>query len=150
MARALLPWTGEKLLTRPFERLMDEMEDLMEHFREEGDGRLLGRFFPRANVAETEGQFEVTLDLPGVKPEEIKVELLQGNLIISGERKEEKEEKGKTFHRIERRCGAFRREIPLPAEIVEGKIDAKFKDGVLQIVLPKSEKSKAKQIAVKS
>jgi len=152
MVSSLIPWRKERQLTRPFGRMFEEMENLMERVLEGGNGypAALETFYPTANVAETESQFDVTLDLPGMKPEEIKVELQQGNLLISGERKEEKEEKGKTFHRIERSYGEFRRTIPLPCEVQEGKIDARFTDGVLKVTLPKSEKIKPKQITVKT
>jgi HSP20 family protein len=154
MTRSLAPWRKERMLPRPFERLFEEIEYMMGRFWDGGNGGFLPAtvesFYPTANLAETEGQFEVTLDLPGMKPDEIKVEMHQGNLLISGERKEEKEEKGKTYHRVERSYGEFRRTIALPAAVDEGKIDAKFCDGVLRVTLPKSEKVKPKQITVKS
>ncbi len=151
MPRTLAPFR-ERMLARPFGRVVEGIEDMMERLWEEGDGRFLREeaFFPRANLAETESGFEVALDLPGMKPEEIKVEMRDGNLSISGERKEEKEEKGKTFHRIERSYGSFCRTIPLPAKVEEGKIDAKFANGVLTITLPKSEQEKPKRISVKT
>jgi HSP20 family protein len=70
-------------------------------------------------------------------------------LWITGEKKEEKEEKGKTFHRVERRAGMFRRVLPLPAEVMHDQVDARFTDGVLKITLPKTEKVARKQIEVK-
>jgi HSP20 family protein len=151
MLRSLVP-LRERRLARPFERMFEEMEDWMERFWEEGDGRSarLETYYPKVNLAETDGNFDVSIDLPGMKPEEIKVEMRNGNLVISGERKEEKEEKGKTFHRIERSYGSFCRTVPLPAKVEEGKIDAKFSNGVLNVTLPKSEVSKPKQIAVKT
>lgn len=151
MAWALAPRRA-RTLPRPFERVVEEMEDLMERFWEEGDGRRtrLETFHPRINLAEKDGAFELTADLPGIKPEEIKVEMQNGNLTISGERKEEKEEKGKTFHVVESSYGSFYRSIPLPTAVEEGKIEAKFADGVLKVTLPKSEKAKPKQIAIKS
>ncbi|HUY92003.1 MAG TPA: Hsp20/alpha crystallin family protein [Pirellulales bacterium] len=151
MAFSLMPRRA-RTLPRPFERVVEEMEDLMERFWEEGDGRRmkLEAFHPRVNLAEKEGGFELTADLPGIKPEDIKVEMQNGNLMISGERKEEKEEKGKTFHLVESSYGSFYRSIPLPTPVEEGKIAAKFTDGVLHVTLPKSEKAKPKQIAVKS
>jgi HSP20 family protein len=105
---------------------------------------------PKANLAETDKAFEVTLELPGIKPEEVKVELRNGELWISGEKKEEKEEKGKTYHRIERRYGEFRRTIALPATVKESAVEAQFKDGVLKVVLPKVEQVLPKKIEVKS
>ena len=72
-----------------------------------------------------------------------------GNLWITGEKKEDKEEKGRTFHRIERRAGMFRRVFPLPVEVVEEKVDARFAEGVLKITLPKAEKVAPKHIEIK-
>jgi HSP20 family protein len=151
MLRSLVPFR-ERRIARPFERMIQEMEDMMGRFWEEGDGPLsrLETYDPKVNLAETDGNFELSVDLPGIKPDEIKVELRNGNLVISGERKEENEEKGKTYHRVERSYGSFCRTIPLPAKVEEGKIDAKFANGVLNVTLPKSEETKPKQIAVKA
>jgi HSP20 family protein len=83
--------------------------------------------------------FELSIDLPGMKSEEIKVEMRDGSLTISGERKEEK---GKAVHRVERSYGSFCRRIPLPAKLEVGKIEANFADGVLSVTLPESEQTK--------
>jgi HSP20 family protein len=108
-----------------------------------------GKFLPEANVVETEKALEVAVELPGMKPEEVKVEIRDGSLWITGEKKAEKEEKGKTFHRVERRSGMFRRVLPLPMEVKEQEVDARFTDGVLKITLPKTEKVVPKQIEIK-
>jgi HSP20 family protein len=108
-----------------------------------------GKFLPEANIAETDKAVDVTVELPGMKPEEVNVELREGALWITGEKKEEKEEKGKTFHRVERRHGSFRRGFALPTEVEEGKVVAKFEGGVLHITLPKAEKVAPKRIEVK-
>jgi HSP20 family protein len=100
-------------------------------------------------MTESEKAVEVTVELPGLKPEEVKVELREGMLWITGEKKEEKEEKGKTFHRIERRAGAFRRVFELPMKVEEGKVEAKFNEGVLKITLPKVEEVAPKKIEIK-
>jgi HSP20 family protein len=122
---------------------------MLERFFEEGDGWMFGHAFaPPVDVAETEGGFEVTVELPGMKPEDVKVEMLEGRLYISGEKKEELEEKGKTFHRVERRRGEFRRVMPLPANVDEGKVVAKFDNGVLKVTVAKTEEAKPKHIAV--
>jgi HSP20 family protein len=107
-------------------------------------------FVPTANLVESENEFEITIDLPGLKPEEVNLELREGALWITGERKEEAEEKGRTFHRMERRYGSFRRVIPLPASVKEDKVEAEFCHGVLCVKLPKSEEIKPKHIAVKA
>jgi HSP20 family protein len=133
-------------------RMEEEFEDLMERFWGTDGGWLTTRtgFLPTTDLVETENQFEVTVDLPGLKPEEVNVELKNGELWISGKREEEKEEKGKTYHRIERRHGEFRRVLPLPHTINEKKIEAKFESGVLRITVPKTEEAKTKHIEVKA
>jgi HSP20 family protein len=108
------------------------------------------RFVPEANVVETDNAVEVTMELPGMKPEEVKVEMTDGRLCVSGEKREEKEEKGKTFHRMERRTGAFRRLISLPAVVDKAKAEATFAEGVLKVALPKSLEAAPKAIPVKA
>lgn len=153
MVRSLVPWT--RSLPRPFGRLENEMTELMERFfgPEErlwnGLERVEG-FTPNINLAETEKEYEVTVELPGLKPEEFNVELKEGALWISGYREEEKEEKEKTFHRIERRYGEFRRMVPLPGEVNEEKVEAAFKEGVLRVIIPKAEVVKPRHIEVKT
>lgn len=158
MLGSLVPWRERSLLpttdrfSRMVSRMEGEMEDLMERFTG-GDGGWLTTapsFLPTTDLVETANQFEVTVDLPGLKPKEVKVELKNGELWISGKREEEKEEKGKTYHRIERRHGEFRRVLLLPNTISEDKIDAKFENGVLKITVPKSQPAKTKHIEVKA
>jgi HSP20 family protein len=128
-----------------------EMRDLMEGFWGTDGGQLATTsFVPNVDVVEGEKEFTVTVDLPGLKPEEVQVEFKEGSLWITGERKEEKEEKGKTYHRIERSYGEFRRVLPLPVAVKEGEIEAKFTDGMLKVSLPKAEEAKATRIEVKS
>jgi HSP20 family molecular chaperone IbpA len=76
-----------------------------------------GKFLPEADIVETEKAVEVAVELPGMKPEEVKVEIKEGKLWIVGEKQTEKEEKGRTFHRMERRSGMFRRVFELPTEV---------------------------------
>jgi len=87
--------------------------------------------------------------LPEVKKEDVKVAVENGVLTISGERKSEKEEKNKKFHRIERAYGSFERSFIVPDDADADKVIAEFKDAVLRVHLPKSEKAKPKQIEVK-
>ncbi len=105
---------------------------------------------PRANVVETDDMFEVTVELPGMDAKEVVVEFQNGALWISGEKKEEKEEKGRTFHRIERTYGKFNRKIDLPGVVKDKEISAEFVNGVLMIMVPKSEELKPKQIKIKT
>ena len=93
---------------------------------------------------------EITVELPGMKPEDVKVEVLEGRLMIHGEKKEEKEVTDKTFHRVERRYGEFRRTLPLPTTIDAEKVVAEFKDGVLKVTVPKVPAAQPKNIEVKT
>jgi HSP20 family protein len=118
-------------------------------FGEEGWNGGIEKFIPRSNLAETEKGFEITVELPGMKPEEFNIEFRNGELWITGEKKEEKEEKGKTFHRVERHFGEFRRVFTLPAAVNEEMVEANYKEGVLHVTVPKAEEAKPKRIAVK-
>lgn len=125
------------------------MRDLAERFwGEEGDG-WLGGAAPLADLSETESSVQIALDLPGVNPGEIDIQVHGNVLTIGGERKEEKEEKGRTYHRLERRIGTFSRSITLPCPVQEGEAAAEYRDGVLTITLPKSEEAKSHRIKVK-
>ena len=104
---------------------------------------------PAVDVTEDDKEFLVKAELPDMKKEEVKVSVEQGNLTISGERRAEKEEKGKKFHRVERSYGSFMRRFTLPEGVDATKINAEFKDGLLCVHLPKSETAKPKAVEVK-
>lgn len=106
-------------------------------------------FMPPVDIYETDKEYLIKLDLPEVAKEEVKVYVEDGVLTIQGERHKEKEEKGKKFHRIERSYGTFLRTFTVPPDADEVKIDAEFKEGLLKVHLPKSEKAKPKTIDVK-
>ena len=134
----------------PFSMREWELPRLMEKmFGPEEEWWIHEGFAPRMNLAETDGAFEATIELPGLKPEEVKVEIHGGVLKVSGEKKEEKEEKGKTWHRVERRTGSFLRTLPLPSPVDETKVEARFEEGVLKVIVPKTEESKPRRIEVK-
>ena len=146
MVRSLTPWMGrvpsllrdwEGPLSRVFGSLLDE------------NFLPTNGFMPLANVAETPQALEMTFELPGLKAEEVKVEVREGELWITGEKKEEKEEKEKSYHRIERRFGEFRRVMPLPTNVDPEKVVAEFKEGVLKVTVPKVEEEKPRVIEVK-
>ena len=147
MTRTLKPWRGTGI--RPLDDLYREMDSLVQHFFADENGTNGTRdFVPRLNVSENESGYEVTVDLPGLKPEDVAVELHENQLTISGKREKEKEEKGKTFHRVERHYGEFRRVISVPTPVDEAKISADYRNGVLNVLLPKSEKVKPTRIQV--
>jgi HSP20 family protein len=104
---------------------------------------------PSVDISETEGEYQIKAEIPDVKKEDVKVTVEDGVLTIQGERKHEVEEKGKKYHRIERSYGSFVRTFSLPDVIEADKVKAEFKDGVLNLHLPKSEKAKPKSIEVK-
>ena len=104
---------------------------------------------PSVDIAETAEAFEIKAELPDVKKEDVKVTVEDGELRIFGERKQEKEEKGKKFHRVERSYGSFMRSFTLPENVDDSKLTAEYKDGLLNVRLPKTEKAKPKAIAVK-
>ena len=104
---------------------------------------------PAADIQETDKEYVVKADLPEVKKEDVKVEFENGVLTFEGERHMEKEEKDKKFHRVERGYGKFVRRFALPTEVDGTKVTAEFKDGVLNVHLPKTVTGKEKAIAVK-
>ena len=107
-------------------------------------------FAPSVNFAETETGYEVSVELPGMNPEDVQVEFKDGHLWVTGERKQESEEKGKTYHRVERRYGSFRRVIAIGNEVDAEKVDATYKDGVLTVDIPKAAAAQPKRIQIKT
>jgi HSP20 family protein len=104
---------------------------------------------PTVDISESEGEYLIKAELPEVKKEDVKVTVERGVLTLQGERRQEKEEKGKKFHRVERSYGSFVRSFALPESVDEGGVKAEYKDGVLSLHLPKAEKVKPKAIEVK-
>jgi HSP20 family protein len=113
------------------------------------DGMSFSGWSPAVDLQETDNEYLIKADLPDVKKEDVKVELLDGAVTIEGERQQEKEEKGKKFHKIEREYGKFLRRFSLPTEVDASKVQAEFKNGVLNVHLPKSATAKPKAIDVK-
>jgi HSP20 family protein len=108
-----------------------------------------GDWAPRVDIAETDKAFEIKVEIPEVNKEDVKVTVHNGVLTVQGERKLEKEEKGKKFHRVERFYGSFTRSFTLPDNVDETKISASFKDGVLNLQIQKIKEAKPKSIEVK-
>lgn len=140
----------------PFSLLRQEMNTLFDNFfrgfeLEPFKGHL-GAFSPSIDVKESDKDISVTAELPGLDDKDIDVSLSRDSLTIRGEKKEEKEEKGKDYYRMERSFGSFSRTIALPAEIDVNKVKAEFKKGLLTVTLPKTEKAvkEKKKISVKA
>jgi HSP20 family protein len=104
---------------------------------------------PAVDIIEDDKGYLIKVELPEVRKEDVKVTVEGGTLTISGERKVEKEEKGRKFHRIERLYGNFERSFSLPDDADDAKVNAEFKDGLLRVYLNKTEKARPKQIEVK-
>jgi len=148
MTRSMIPTSNRLSL---FDNFQHEMNDLFSRFFQNDEGTTqLTQWSPHLNVSETEQSYDVSVDLPGVKLEDINVELRNGDLWISGSRSEESEEKGKTWHRVERYYGDFRRVIRLGDDVDAEHVDADYKDGVLHVSVPKSETAQTKKITIKS
>ena len=136
-----------------------ELEDVSKHLnrifgrtpaRIEPDRELLtmADWTPSVDITETDTAYMIKGEIPGVDRENVKVTIEDGMVTISGERKQEKEEKDKKFHRIERSYGSFMRSFRLPDNVDESAVKAEFKDGMINVTLPKSGKTKAKLINV--
>lgn len=136
----------------PFRSLQQQMDDLMSSFSREWDGGnwTPTDFHPSIDVAETDDAIDIRIDLPGIKPEDVDVEVRGNQLHITGERKEEREEKGKTWHRTERHVGRFARSMTLPCDVQDKEVEAEYCEGVLCISLPKAEQAKTHKIPVKA
>jgi HSP20 family protein len=133
---------------------MDPFRDL--RTVEDEFDRLMGRAFsrdtwmPALDVREADDRYEVTVDLPGLEPKDVNVTFEDGMLTISGKRQFESEDKGDTWHRLERGFGTFARSIRLPQTADTERIEAAFDKGVLTVTVPKTEQAKPKTIKVQS
>jgi len=137
---------------------LEEMEKRLSSFfghvpsRLDGDKKeaiAVTEWSPLVDITEDEKEYLVKAEIPEMKKEDIKLNVHDDILTITGERKSEKEEKGKKYHRVERAYGSFMRSFTLPENADGSKIAAEYNDGVLKIHLPKSEKPKPKAIEVK-
>jgi len=109
-----------------------------------------GKMMPAVDVSETEDNILVNAELPGMAPEDIELHVESNYLILRGEKKSEREEKKENAVHRECSYGSFSRSIPLSAEIQADKVSAKFRNGVLKVTLPKSEKAQTKRISIAS
>ena len=106
--------------------------------------------FPLMNVTEDNDNFYVRAELPGLKPDELNISVTGDTLSLSGERKIQAEDERAQYHRREREAGKFSRIVSLPSQVNTGKVEARSKDGILTLTLPKAEAAKPKKIAIKA
>lgn len=133
----------------PFLDIERSMADLWSRFAGEGFPMAMGQAQPAMDLVEKNETFVITTDLPGMKIEEIDIQVTDNSVTVSGERNEEKEEKGAAYHRLERRYGRFSRTMSLPCAVVPDECDARYMDGVLTITLPKSEENLPRRIQIR-
>ncbi len=136
----------------PFKELMTLRED-MDRFFNSFFGRSAaesyeGVWTPVVDIEEDKDNYIVRAELPGMRKENIKISVRGSLLSLSGERAYESEDKGKTYHRIERSYGKFVRHINLPNEIDESKVKATYQDGILTVTLPKPEAARPKEVEI--
>jgi len=144
---ALVPWTrrGRNELVR----LHDEMDNLFDGFFRGLERPFSGfKAWPAIDVAEKGDAIVVRAEVPGCQPEDVEISVYGNTLTICGEKKEAKEENEKGYYHLESTYGSFRREVTLPADVDEDKIEAVCRNGVLSITLPKAEKTKAVKVKV--
>ena len=145
---------GTQALAKVSERIPSVFEDLFKPWNEWFDGGLWGKTMniPAVNIIVHKDEYLVSLAVPGMKKDDFKIDVDGNMLTISSEKEETKEEKEKKFTRKEYNYSSFSRSFTLPEEINKEKIEAKYEDGVLKLVLPRKEEAKkpvAKHIAVK-
>jgi HSP20 family protein len=139
---------------RDLSRVEREMEEMFGRFSRgwpslQGEGEALG-WAPAVDVVDRNGEVVLRADLPGLTEKDIQLTLQDGSLTIQGERKEEKEEKDENYYCCERSYGSFSRSLAVPAGVNADKINATFKNGVLEVHLPKTKESTGKKIEVKA
>lgn len=152
----LIPWrskqsdgNGGGLATPP--GLRSEIDSLFDRFFQDP----MGMFDPlagggmRADLAESDEEVTVRAELPGVDPEDVEISVAGNTLTISGEKSQEREDKKRNYHYVERQFGSFRRSVPLPAYVDPDKVEATFRNGVLTVTVAKRPDAKPRRIQVK-
>lgn len=149
MAKDLIKWSNLPSISS----LQSEMNRMFDRFFGGWDlseyGSATGAWMPPIDLSETADKIIIKAEIPGIDPKEIDISIQGDTLTIKGEKKEEKEEKGKNYYRMERRYGSFSRSIDLPASVDTNKVSAEYKNGILEINLQKKEEVKPTQITVK-
>lgn len=157
--RDLIPWRkrregrergGERLPARSTaqEMFRDLMEDFFGEWGEFPARREEGRLAPAVDVRETDEEYRVSVELPGMSKEDIELTVEEGRLHLRGEKKEEQREEEEDYLRVERSYGSFSRTIPVPSTVEEEEIEAGYKDGVLEIHLPKTGEARGRRVEI--
>jgi HSP20 family protein len=145
----MIPWgraPGFPALREEMNRIFGDLFADWPAVRWEGNGQ----WMPALNLVESADSVVVTAEIPGVDAKDVQVAVEDHYLTLRGEKKEEREEKGKAFHRVERRYGSFARAVLLPCAVDAAKVTAEAKDGVLTVTLPKAAEAKARTVPVQA
>ncbi len=161
---ALIPWRQKREIETtsargesPLHSLRSEIETLFDRFVHDPWGlhgwpatfeRLAG--VPRMDLAESEDQFTVSVELPGIDPKNVDINVCDSVLTVRGEKQAEREDKQRNYHFVERQFGSFQRSVQLPASVDPEKVDAAYKNGVLTITIGKRADARPRRIAVRS
>jgi HSP20 family protein len=143
---ALVRWDP----VRDLDSLQGDMNRLFDRFFDGrgANGGSVRRWIPAMDLVETNDALVLRADLPGMKEDDVEIEIKDGVLTVSGERKSESEEKGEGFHRVERAFGRFSRSLSLPDGVDADKIAAQFSDGVLEVKVPKPAETQPTKVAI--
>ena len=148
---ALIPWRGRTTPGASLTSLRDEMNALLSRFwASAAEPFGLAEWSPAVDVSETDDAVLIHTEIPGIDPKDLDISVCGDVLTIRGAKKEEEEKKGRNYHRVERRYGSFARSLTLPSAVDADKVEAKAKNGVLEIRLPKREEAKARRVEIKA
>ncbi len=146
----IIPWRRK----RKIEKVRDEFDEMFDRLFQSFSSGIPDLFrgdaeiWPDIDVIEDKKNIIVKAEVPGMEAGDFDISISDNVITIKGEKKQEKEEKEKNFYLMERRYGSFIRSIPLPAEVDNDKVEARYKKGVLKIVIPKKKESKESKIKV--
>ena len=132
----------QAVVSQPLFRLFDTF------FNDAGEDLATRTWTPPVDIQETDDAYRILAELPGMTKDDIQITMENNVLRLSGERKFEKDTKQENYHRIERTYGAFSRSFALPTQVSSDKVEAKFENGVLSIVVPKAEQAKPRRISI--
>ena len=149
MTSALTRWNPLRELEEFQNRILSAFNAASSRRGNGQESLTMAEWMPVVDISEDDKEYVITAELPEVKKEDVRVTVENGVLTITGERKFEKEEKNKKWHRVERAYGSFARSFALPDDGDAAKVNAEFKDGILKVHVAKSEAARPKQIEVK-
>ncbi len=147
---AIVRWDPFRDVMSLQERMNELFERTMRRRAEEEEGLAPRAWSPAVDIYETDEKMVIKAELPGLKKEDIDIEVRDNTLTLKGERKFEKEIKQENYHRVERAYGSFQRSFTLPGTVKQEAIEASFRDGILEVSLPKAEEAKPKQIKIQA